>query len=358
MKQVMRFFWWCCGADRDTLAQYPAEHNKYMSIGATVFFTGLFAGLSGGYACYFVFSGSPGAWFYAPLFGLLWGLAIFNLDRYIVSTIDKSASVGRQLLQTSPRILLAVLIGIVIARPLELKIFDKEIRNQLRVAYLGQQRARIDTLNRAFERKYTLDLANLATLQDERDSLDAAIKAGRQKLWQETFGEKTAETSGIIGYGPYARQRQADLLRQEQYLDSLRAFIRERENFLRQRRQADGVLDEPLLAGPALDSAVNVAGFADRNAALGALKYDADGQRNEANYWSVMFITLLFVVFECLPVLVKLMSTRDAYDVHLRDRRTVDMYRSNRNRDAEIAVIDGGFDARVRKAIEHQNALH
>src|SRR5690606_10178712 len=80
MKQVMRFFWWCCGADRDTLAQYPAEHNKYMSIGATVFFTGLFAGLSGGYACYFVFSGSPGAWFYAPLFGLLWGLAIFNLD--------------------------------------------------------------------------------------------------------------------------------------------------------------------------------------------------------------------------------------------------------------------------------------
>lgn len=49
-----------------------------------------------------------------------------------VSTgINKNAFGTRQLLQATPRIVLAVLIGIAIARPLELKVFDKEIREQL-----------------------------------------------------------------------------------------------------------------------------------------------------------------------------------------------------------------------------------
>lgn len=48
-----------------------------------------------------------------------------------VSTgINKSAFGARQLLQSTPRIVLAVLIGIVIASPLELNVFEREIREQ------------------------------------------------------------------------------------------------------------------------------------------------------------------------------------------------------------------------------------
>ena len=136
MEKLMQFFWWCSGAHQSTLAKFPAEHNKYVSIGATIFFTGLFAALSGGYALYFVFSGDGGAIGYAVLFGLLWGLAIFNMDRYIVSSINKNASGFKQLLQATPRILLAVLIGIVIARPLEIKVFDKEIHDHHKLHFL------------------------------------------------------------------------------------------------------------------------------------------------------------------------------------------------------------------------------
>lgn len=335
------------------LRNYPAAHNKYVGIGATVFFTGLFAAISGGYALYFVFSGSDAAVFYAMIFGLLWGLAIFNLDRYIVSTINKNASAPKQFFQATPRILLAILIGIVIARPLELKVFEKEIHQELRTTYLDRQREAIDTLNNAFASKYNIELNRADELKAERDSLESAIKASRTRLRMETFGEKTVETSGIVGYGPYAKQREAELDKQEQYLDTLRNRIMSREGYIDQRKQFEGLLDIPLLAGSQLDSAVSLAGFADRNAALGALKYNRDGSRNDSNYWAITFIMLLFVFFECLPVFVKLMSGRDAYDIALQDRQAIDMHRSAKNREAEMSAIDRTQDHHIQTLMEH-----
>lgn len=49
----------------------------------------------------------------------------------------------KQFYQASPRLIFAVLIAVVIARPLELKIFDKEIREQLGTRYLLDQQQRI-----------------------------------------------------------------------------------------------------------------------------------------------------------------------------------------------------------------------
>src|SRR3569833_672700 len=179
MKRVTRFFWFCSGAHIGTLKKYPLEHNKYFGIVATIFFTALFASLSGGYAMYFVFAGNPSAWVFAILFGLIWGTAIFNLDRYIVSSIDKTGTTNQQILQASPRILLAIMIGIVISRPLELKIFDKEIRQKHKN-------------NKQKHKKKTME-------NDINDS--------RVQLNQEVYNEKNDQTSGIVGYGTYAKQK-------------------------------------------------------------------------------------------------------------------------------------------------------
>ncbi len=65
------------------------------------------------------------------LFGLVWSLLIFNLDRFIVSTIRKRDQFGREFLQATPRIILAIIIAIVISKPLEIKIFEKEINTVL-----------------------------------------------------------------------------------------------------------------------------------------------------------------------------------------------------------------------------------
>ena len=67
----------------------------------------------------------------ALIFGLVWSLLIFNLDRFIVSTIRKRDHFRSEFLQATPRIILAIIIAIVISKPLDIKIFEKEINTVL-----------------------------------------------------------------------------------------------------------------------------------------------------------------------------------------------------------------------------------
>jgi len=357
MKKITDFFWFCSGAHVGTLKNFPTEQNKYVGIGATIFFTALFAALSGGYAMYFVFSGSPAAVWFAIFFGLIWGLAIFNMDRYIVSSISKVGTTNQQIMQATPRILLAIMIGLVISRPLELKIFDKEIRQKLKTSYLNGQRSKIDTLNKTFDLKYGAELGKVAELKRERDSLQADIKQSRYILNQEVFGDKTNQTSGITGYGTYAKQKESLVLQKEQRLETVRAEITNMENFFNRRKDLDGISEQRMFSGRQLDSLANVAGFADRNWALGQLTFKEDGTRDLDNYLAISFIGFLFILFECLPVFVKLMSNKGPYDVALQNVEESAMHGSYRGKDYEIAVTDGVQETRVDTEIEKQKEL-
>ncbi|WP_423148669.1 DUF4407 domain-containing protein [Rubrolithibacter danxiaensis] len=357
MKKITDFFWFCSGAHIETLKKFPTEHNKFVGIGATIFFTALFATLSGGYAMYFVFSGSPAAVVFAVLFGLIWGLAIFNMDRYIVSSINKSGTTNQQIAQATPRILLAIMIGIVISRPLELKIFDKEIRQKLKTSYLNGQRSKIDTLNRTFSNKYSMELAKLQDLNSEQDSLTKDINRSRYVLNQEVFGDKTNQTSGIVGYGTYAKQKDAVINQKLERLNAVRQDIAKMENFINRRKDLDGISTERMFSGKQLDSLVNVAGFADRNWALGQLSFNADGTRELGTYLAISFIGFLFILFECLPVFVKLMSNRGPYDIAVGNVEESSIYGSYKNKDYDIAVTDGVQDTKIETEIDKQKQI-
>lgn len=357
MKHLSDFFWFCSGAHTGTLKKYPTEHNKYVGIGATIFFTALFAALSGGYAMYFVFSGTGAAAWFAIAFGLIWGLAIFNMDRYIVSGISKSGSGLKQFIQATPRIVLAVLIGIVISRPLELKIFDKEIRQQLKTTYLKDQRAKIDTLKNTFELKYSAEMQKTADLKKEKDSLEKDINRSRFILNQEVFGDKTNQTSGITGYGTYAKQKESVLSKKEQRLETVRQEMAALDTFFINRKLHEGLLDQKMYSAGQLDSLANMAGFADRNRALGQLTIKEDGTRDIDNWLAVSFIAFLFILFECLPVLVKLMSNKGPYDVALQNRDDTAIYQSGKTREKDYSVIDGVHETRVSRSLEQQKQI-
>ena len=115
MNAVQNFFLVCSGADRLILKRTPVEINRYVGIGATIFFTGLFAFFAGAYALYTVFD----SYLVAAVFGIFWGLMIFNLDRYIVSTMRKKGQFFKDFGMVVPRLILACLIAVVIAKPLE-----------------------------------------------------------------------------------------------------------------------------------------------------------------------------------------------------------------------------------------------
>jgi len=344
MDKVTRFFWFCSGAHVDILKKYPVEHNKYVGIGATIFFTALFAALSGGYAMYFVFNGDAFAVGFAILFGLLWGTAIFNMDRYIVSSINKDGSTNKQILQATPRILLAIMIGIVISRPLELKIFDKEIRQKLKTSYLKGQNRKIDTLQKTYTQKYAMELSKGAELRKEKDSLEKDINRSRFQLNQEVFGDKTNQTSGITGYGTYAKQKESVLKEKQDRLKTVTEDVGKMDQYLSQRKDFEGLNNLRLFTDKQLDSLANVAGFADRNWALGQLTYNENGTRDLDTYLAISFIGYLFILFECLPVLVKLMSPKGPYDVAMAKMSEADIHYAERDKERDMAITDNVFD--------------
>ena len=357
MRKVTRFFWFCSGAHIDTLKKYPIEHNRYVGIGATIFFTALFACLSGGYAMYFVFSGNTLAPVFAILFGLIWGLAIFNMDRYIVSSINKQGSSNQQLLQALPRILLAIMIGIVISRPLELKIFDKEIRGKLKESYSKGQNRKIDTLQKTYTQKYAMEMAKNKELKQEKDSLERDINRSRVQLNQEVFGDKNDQTSGITGYGTYAKQKEAVLQEKETRLKIVTQEIDRLDQYLGQRKDYEGLNSTRLFSGTQLDSLANVAGFADRNWALGQLSFRQDGSRDLDTYLAQSFIGYLFILFECLPVFVKLMSPKGPYDVAVARLAEANIHFAERDKDREMVVTDEVFDHQVDADIQKRKKL-
>ena len=144
MNSIQRFFIGCSGAVDEAIQECPTEWTKYIGIGATILFTGLLAFFSGGYALYTIFRDTNldtldgAALCFAIPFGLLWGAIIFNLDRFIVSTFYKTNErnfwkrLGKELLQALPRLILAVIIAFVISKPIEIKIFENRISEQIK----------------------------------------------------------------------------------------------------------------------------------------------------------------------------------------------------------------------------------
>jgi hypothetical protein len=299
MQHLIYFFWLCSGADIALLTKCPTEKSKYVGIGATVFFTGLFAALAGGYAMYTVFDN---AWI-AGACGLVWGLLIFNLDRFIVSSMRKEGKFSRELIMALPRILLAILISVVIAKPLELKIFEKEINSEL-IIMDQQQRARQE--------------AHVKTrFISTQDSLKSEIIALKQELLTKTaqrddllrIAQEEADGTGGSrkkNLGPIYKVKKANADAAEIELTQLKHANENRIALLEKRvHKNDSLLTAEIVS---IENA-RVDGPAARIEAMSRLT-----QQNNAMWWAEWFIILLFIALETAPVFVKLISNKGPYD--------------------------------------------
>ena len=127
-----KLLWWCAGADEKIL-QYCSysDHIKYSGIGGVVLATSFMALLSMGFALHTIFDN----WAITILIAIAWALIVFNLDRFIVSSTGKgdgeSSISWNELANASPRLLMAILLGLTISAPLETKIFSVEIKRSL-----------------------------------------------------------------------------------------------------------------------------------------------------------------------------------------------------------------------------------
>ncbi|WP_276498621.1 DUF4407 domain-containing protein [Pontibacter litorisediminis] len=331
---MKKFFWWCAGAD-DTILEKcsKSEHLKYAGVGATVLFTGVLASISGGYALYTVFDSAP----MAVAFGLLWGAVIFNLDRFIVSTLRKEGRFWKELLQVTPRILLALVLAVVISKPLELKIFDKEIQAVLKEKQAELAIEHKQLVNRQFAEVDSVK-AEIAAIRQE---VEAKLQE-RNKLYDAVAAEADGTGgTGKVGRGPIYEEKKRQYDKVDEELKLLQADAQERINQRQQRiNNLMAKYDETVAEGQTSFS--NYDGLMARINALDSLPW-----------LPVFFITLLFICLETAPIFTKLISSRGPYDDILKgiehERTTQEMQRvaeRQKQYDTRQEVAEAKFAAR------------
>jgi hypothetical protein len=299
MQKLTSFFWYCSGAELSLLKKSNTETSRYVGIGATIFFTGLFAALAAAYALYTVFDNA----FIASLLGLIWGLMIFNLDRYIVSSMRKEGKFGRELLLATPRIVLAIIISIVIAKPLELKIFDKEIQAELVVMEQQKYKEQETQLRERYTPAITNRQNELARLKAEVEVKLQQRNVLMQKAQEEADGTGGSKKRNL---GPIYKIKKADADKADQELIQLTE---------RNQKQISTIEDEILKQQLLMDADENnlvrskLNGPASRMEALSRLAGQSD-----AILWAHWFIILLFIAIETAPLFVKLISSKGPYD--------------------------------------------
>lgn len=301
---LKQFFILCSGADKDLLETCSeGEQTKYVGIGATVFFTAVMAFLASAYALFTVFDSV----YPAVAFGVVWAFLIFNLDRFIVSTIRKRDQFGAEFLQATPRIILAVIIAIVISKPLEIKIFEKEINTVL----LKEKNAMALANKKEVATYFKSDLdKNKAEI--DKLKLEITTKEKEVNTLYETYIKEAEGTAGTkkLGKGPVFKEKIAkhDLAKQE--LDTLQktnlAKIADMEKSTK-TLQAD--LDKKVTeTQPIID------GFDGLMARINAL--------NKLPWLPSFFIMLLFLAIETSPIIAKLLAPKGEYDFKLEDLET------------------------------------
>ncbi|HMQ49877.1 MAG TPA: DUF4407 domain-containing protein [Saprospiraceae bacterium] len=308
MSKIKQFLLQCSGVDLEILQKCPSDENKYVGIGGTIFFTGVLAFFSAAYAIYTVFDN----YLMAAFFGIIWGLMIFNLDRYIVSSMKSRGKFGRDFAVAFPRLLMAVLLAMVISKPLELKIFQKEIDAELLVMeqeVYKEQEAKIKS-------RYEAQITDYST---QIDGLKAEIETAKKK--RDDLGLMAIQEadgtggSGQKNLGPIYKAKKADADRAQAELDSLQAI---NLPLIAEKQKAVTDLETQMQTDVAQLDRKDYGGMAARMEALDRL-----GAESKAIYWANIFIILLFIAIETAPIFVKLISQRSPYDYLLHQHEHV-----------------------------------
>lgn len=355
---ITRFLWWCSGATPGILRDSPTEKNKYQGIGGAVLTTGVLACLSGGYALYTMFEGSKAPELFGIIFGPIWGLIIFNIDRYIVSTMKKEEGANRavtffrELWPAMPRLALAVVLGLTISKPLELQLFQSEIAARMEFnndRLVAERSAELDAL---YNDQVTGLNAELTSINSAKTAKEGQVNALQKAYLEETDG---TGGSGRYGYSVVAQKKQAEYTQADKELTKMISDYQPRVEYL--TKELDGVGRRK---GDILNAYRETLGkgFLARTKAL------SDLAAKENAIWRAEWgIILLLIFIELTPVLVKLLSPYGPYDAKLNLRHDAETreaeYRKNSVvniashhyecvTDAETKVDDTFFEESVR----------
>jgi hypothetical protein len=313
LNSVQKFLIWSAGADQEVLSQESCrtERYKYESIGTTVILTAIMAFCSGGYALFTVF----GSLTISISLGFIWGSIIFNLDRFFILTAsqNKSSSKLQFWVGAVTRLSIAILLGFIVAKPLELRLFESEINQKI-----SQQRRERER-EESRKDQDTPDVKRINKINEEIDNLTReknqasdALQKARIDAIEEIEGKGV---TGKAGVGTIAKERQKNVETIEKsvtFLDNIIQDLLKEKNSLIKKQQSSLSIKTPQKKESQEGSLL------DRISALEALSKD-----DPAIAITNKLITLLLIIIEIAPVLVKILSKEGLYE-KLLEKETID----------------------------------
>ncbi|WP_353083278.1 DUF4407 domain-containing protein [Flavobacterium sp.] len=315
---ITQFLWWCAGADEYFLKKSPRQDRvKYAGIGAIVLFTGVLAAISGGVAFNTMFGPKLLAgedtqqlswlennfWIPTLIFGLLWGTLIFNLDRFIVSSTGKGDGTDtitpKEIGQAIPRILIALVLGFSISKPLEILMLKSEIDVQLNFEQ-QKKREELDKISYAKFDKQILDLnKRLNKIEEEKNGLIQDQKLAEAKYTDQMEGK----SGGKVGDGPIAKKLKIIADEKKKVIEVF--DIKNKNEITSLKLQLEKKHED-------LEKELNVINI-DNVKKLDGLLARLDIS-HKIGFWLGVFITAILLCIEMGPIFFKMMMTKGPYD--------------------------------------------
>jgi hypothetical protein len=312
VSKITKALWWCAGADEHFLSKSPMQDRvKYAGIGGIVFSTGVLAMCAGAFAFNTAFGpkgmagddvSSVGWKIGSIVFGICWGLLIFNLDRFIVSSTGKGDGTDKitwkEFGQAIPRLIIAIILGITISKPLELKIIETEINVELR----KKQQEKLDEFNTNTYAKFKEQIgildANIAKIESDRNVLVL-----RQIEAEQLYVDQMQGRAGAAGFGPRSKQLLSFKEEKQKEIDDYDAKHNAELISLKSQREKKLAEQENELNVVNKKQAENLDGLLERISIA-----------EDIGFWLGIALMCIFLSIEMGPIFFKMMMNKGPYD--------------------------------------------
>lgn len=320
--KLSRFLCVCGGASLEVLdrLQDKSERIKHTMFGAAVLVPSLFGVLTGANAVSKVF---PSPAIYLPL-GLLWGATIFVIDRLILTSMRpafgladrKWQELAQRTITTTLRLAIGAVLAIVIATPLSLAIFRKEINQELHERQHVAVAEKQNGVLKSTDERIADIKQELATIKTDNAKDEEAIKTAERALEEENSGTAPSRLPGI---GRRYRDKAQSVVDLKARLQPAMNRRNEREGQLNEelktldaeRGKAQNNVNASQLTSVSAPPAESYS-LLDSIEGLGRLK-----SKSPTAWWVVMSIELLFLLIELTPITAKLISGAGPYELEV-----------------------------------------
>ncbi len=319
--QFSEFLWWLSTAEKELLMDSVVDRNRYKIVGMTVLTTWVFATLAW---TYFFSTIIDNAFLYVAL-GVFMGFIILTIDRALIKGITKfNKSKFTPLLF---RGLLALTIGVFMAQPAILYMFNKEIKLQ---TSLDNERKRIqksDELTAVYKTRKTELAARKTAVQNELNQKYMDVSRARDNYIAESDG---SGGTGKIGIKDIARAKKKEYEKLDAEYQTLLAAYQPGLKAIEKEQQT---IDENIKKDEQVFTGYFNDGFLTRIEALNNLI-----KNNTALQFRYYLLVIILMLIELMPVIAKTLLPSGSYDekVRLREEMEKEIAYSNMRKEQEL----------------------